>query len=226
MLKVDIIIPALSEAETIAQAVQRAWAPGPNRVLVVDGGGDQTAAIAHSHGAEVFPCPPGRARQQNFGAAQSTADVLLFLHADCWLATDGVRQIREALKNPKVLGGAFRQRIESPRRIYRLLERGNDFRARVFGMPYGDQGIFLRRETFERLGRFPNVDLMEDLILMRRLRDLAKPILLPGPLHVSARRWQRHGVARQTLRNWSLLAARRLGANPNTLASYYRRHYQ
>lgn len=88
-------------------------------------------------------------------------------------------------------------------------------------MAYGDQGIFVRREVFDRLGGFPNVPLMEDVIFMSALRRLARPALLPGPLYVSPRRWQRHGVLRQTLRNWATLLAFRCGVSPATLARFY-----
>jgi hypothetical protein len=49
-------------------------------------------------------------------------------------------------------------------------------------------------------------------------------VLLPGPLHVSARRWRRHGILRQTLRNWSILTQYRLGVPPEQLVRYYPRH--
>jgi len=105
---------------------------------------------------------------------------------------------------------------------YRLLERGNAVRAARLGLPYGDQGIFLRRSLFDRVGGFAEVAIMEDLLLMKRVRRLTRPVLLRGPLYVSARRWQRNGVVRQTARNWLLVAALHLGAKPERLAAWYR----
>ena len=225
-MNISIIIPTLNEADRIGQAVQRAWATGPHEVLVVDGGSlDDTVAIAERHGARVLGGVRGRASQQNLGARQATGDVLLFLHADNLLDPDGVRQIAAALENGPVLGGAFQQKISASGLLYRLLERGNALRVRWLGLPYGDQGIFLRREVFDRLGGFPEVGLMEDLLLMRKLRRRARPVLLPGPLQVSPRRWQRYGVVRQTLRNWSLLLAERLGVSPDSLARFYPPHH-
>ena len=222
---ISIIIPTLDECETIATAVEHAWATQPREVLVVDGGSrDKTCEIARQHGAQVFESPRGRAWQQNLGSQHAQGEVLLFLHADNRLAPDGLQQIADALKDPSVLSGAFRQLIDASGWISRAIEYGNAQRASRHGSPYGDQGIFVRRETFEAVGRFPEVRLMEDLLLARRLRRLAKPVLLPGPLRVSARRWQKHGPVRQTLRNWSLLAAERLGASPDTLARYYPSH--
>jgi hypothetical protein len=105
-----------------------------------------------------------------------------------------------------------------------LIERGDSLRARLLKLPYGDQGIFLRCETFRKLGGFPEVRLMEDVLLMRKLRKISPIPLLPGPLYADARRWQRHGVIRQTLRNWSILTAERLGVSPDRLADFYAPH--
>jgi rSAM/selenodomain-associated transferase 2 len=244
-VKLSIVIPTLNEAPRIAIAVERAWALAAAEiavadvivaevivaevivaeVIVADGGShDGTALIAAEHGATVVVCPPGRGQQLNLGAQHATGDVLLFLHADTWLAAAGAEQIAASLGNPNVVAGAFRQRIESAHWRYRWLEWGNALRARRWGVPYGDQGIFVRRATFDSLGGFPDVPIMEDLMFMRRLRRLARPALLDGPLHVSPRRWEHNGVVRQTLRNWSLLAALRLGVSPQRLANWYRPH--
>ena len=225
MARISIIVPALNEAASIAAAVESASASRPHEILVVDGGStDETPALAQEAGATVLGAMRGRGIQQNAGAGHATGDVLLFLHADTHLAADGCRQIEAALRDPRVLCGAFRQHIDAGQRRYRLLERGNAWRVRWLGLPYGDQGIFVRRSTFDQLGGFPEVPFMEDWLLMRRLRRLAWPVLLPGPLHVSARRWQRHGVLRQTLRNWCLTAAATAGVSPQRLARFYAPH--
>lgn len=225
MLKTSIIIPALNEAALAASAVRRAWETQPHEVIVVDGGSDDdTVALARESRACVLTSQPGRATQQNHGARHATGDVLLFLHVDTWLPPDGLRQIELALADAAVGCGAFRQRIEADGLMYRLLERGNAWRVARRGMPYGDQGIFIRRALFDELGGFPQVRLMEDVLLMKGVRRRAWPVLLPGPLFVSARRWQRHGVVRQTARNWLLLAAARCGVSPDRLAVFYARH--
>lgn len=224
-MKVSVIIPALNEEAAIARAVRSAWAAGAHEVIVVDGGsGDRTSEVARSEGCEVTVSPTGRGVQQNTGAARSTGDVLLFLHADNHLSPTAIEQVRELLRDAGVQCGAFKQRIVADGIVYRLLERGNACRVRWRGLPYGDQAIFMRREFFESLAGFPEVKLMEDLLLMRRARKISWPRLLDGPVYVDARRWRRHGVLRQTLRNWMLLTAHQLGCSPDLLASYYRRH--
>ena len=226
-MRVSIIIPALNEAAVIERAVAAAWQASAHEIILVDGGSrDNTVALAAAAGCQVIISSPGRARQQNRGAAQATGDVLLFQHADNWLDKTALTQIHIALQQRHVIAGAFEQRIESTGRLYRCLEWGNAWRARCWGLPYGDQGIFLRRQAFEQLGGFPDVRLMEDVLLMQRVRRKRRPVLLAGPIHIDPRRWQRHGIVHQTLRNWTLLAALRLGATPDELARFYPRHDQ
>ena len=222
-MRLSIVIPTLNEAAGIEQNVQRALALQPFEVVVTDGQStDGTGDLARSAGATVVASELGRGRQLNAGARAATGDVLLFLHADCWLETQAVGQIEAALRDETVMGGAFRQRIDDERPVFRWLESGNAARVRWRQMPYGDQGIFVRRSAFESIGGFAEVRLMEDVLLMREFRGRGWRIkLLPGPIHVDPRRWLKHGVLRQTLRNWTLLAGLKLGVSPDRLAEYY-----
>ena len=221
-LSVSVIIPVLNEAGVIRESIARAWQAGADEVLVADGGStDDTLKIVGESKCRLVSSPAGRAVQQNAAARIATSDVLLFLHADTWLPEGAIAQVRAACQNRAVTYGAFRQHIEADGLLYRWLERGNAARIRWLGLPYGDQGTFVRRETFAQVGGFPETRLMEDLLLMRRLRKQSWPTLLPGPLFVSARRWQKHGVLRQTARNWLLLAGERLGVSPDQLARWY-----
>lgn len=224
-VKVSIVIPVLNEAINVRAAIDRAWAAGADDVVIVDGGSiDGTAGIARLARCRVFVGERGRGAQLNLGARHASGDVLLFLHADSWLAEHSVQQVRDGLRDDRVAGGAFCHRIAADGFIYRLIERGNAQRVRWFRMAYGDQGIFLRRDIFEDVGGFPEVALMEDVRLMRKLRARNRLILLPGPLHTSARRWQQHGAVRQTLRNWWLRAAEAAGVSPDRLLHHYPAH--
>ncbi len=223
---VSIIVPTLNEAAEIANCLRAAWRSGPREIIVVDGGSnDDTLVQASDLAAQIIRTRPGRAWQQNAGAAAAVGDILLFLHADCRLHPDCLAQIA-ALKQDggsERLCGAFRQRIADASPIFRWIERGNGLRARL-GIPYGDQGIFVARRLFEAAGGFADMLLMEDVDLMWRLRRHTRPQLLEGPLQVSSRRWRKHGVVRQTLRNWCLVSAWSAGISSQRLARYYQPH--
>jgi rSAM/selenodomain-associated transferase 2 len=221
-MRISVVIPTVNEEALIERAIVSSWEAGADEVLVVDGGSsDQTTERARAAGAQLISGPLGRSQQQNLGAEHATGDVLLFLHADNWFDAAVGQQLRKSLSDESVLGGAFRQQIDAPGRLYRWLEHGNAARVQRRGLAYGDQAIFMRREVFEQLGRFPDVKLMEDLLLMRAFRKRSRPVLLPGPVHVHPRRWQQRGVVRQTLRNWALLGARAVGVAPDRLARFY-----
>ena len=224
-MRVSIVIPTLNEERNIVHAVETALATRAEEVVVVDGGSeDSTRRLARQTRATVIRSAPGRAVQQNTGARASCGDILLFQHADNWLADSAVDQLREAFSDDNLATACFQQRIDAPGMRYRLLEWGNAWRARWLRLPYGDQGIAVRRSTFDRIGGFPEVPIMEDFMLMRSLARTSRPAVLAGPIHVSARRWARYGVIRQTLANWSLALACRLGVSPVTLARFYPRH--
>lgn len=223
--EVSVVIPTLNEADAIAHAVERALALRPREVVVADGGSDDgTAEIARRAGAVVVVGERGRGPQLNTGANAADGGVLLFLHADTFLASAAVRHLRRAIDDPAVVWGAFRQRIDARGWRYRALEAGNAWRARWLGAPYGDQGMFVRSEAFDAAGRFPDQPLMEDLHLACRLRRQSGPVLLAGPLHTSARRWQRNGVVWQTAKNWAFVAMWTAGVSPVRLARWYRPH--
>ena len=223
---VSVVIPTWNEADRIGCAIESAWASGADEVIVSDGGSiDGTCDIARSLNARLVVGCKGRAAQQNAGADLASGDYLLFLHADNALGTDCIDQLRTGVARDGLRCAAFAQRIEDDATIYRWLEWGNRVRVRTFRLAYGDQAITLQRSLFIELGKFPPQPLMEDVCLSRRLyRSGHRVHLLPGPVSVSARRWQRHGVIRQTLRNWLLLAAYYANVSPSRLAYFYRAH--
>lgn len=228
---VSVIIPALNEEEAISAAIRSARAAGAFEVIVADGGSsDGTVEAARPHADRVISSPPGRGRQMNAGARVAGGEILLFLHADTTLPAGSLAAVGEALSREEVGGGAFRVRLgisgDAPfaRRIaLRITGRMIGLRSRLFRSYTGDQAIFLRREAFVRLGGYPEIPLMEDVELSRRMTRAGKTVLLPSRLTTSARRWEEHGTARTILRMWRLRIAYRFGMPPERCAELYGR---
>jgi rSAM/selenodomain-associated transferase 2 len=222
-MRVSVVIPTLNEATTIVSALSSLADQGADEVVVADASSpDGTAALACRWGATVVDSPRGRGVQQNRGAAVTSGDVLVFLHADCRLESGALDGMRRALRrHPRVPGGCFRMRVDASRPVYRAIESAADIRAGFLGIPYGDQGIFARRWAFERVGGFPELPLMEDVFFSLRLRRLGRMLVAPQRILVSSRRWERRGVLQQSLANWFLTASAALGVPTRRLARHY-----
>lgn len=221
--RISIIIPTLNEAGTLPQTLATLPAATETEVIVVDGGSvDQTPAVAKALGVRVVGAAPGRSRQLNGGAAAATGSLLLFLHADTRLPQGFDQAIRHTLAQPGVVAGAFRLAINGPDRGLRWVEWGVNVRSRFLQMPYGDQAIFIKAEVFDKLGGFPDLPMMEDFELVRRLRKVGRVAIATSAVLTSDRRWRTLGILRTTLANQAMIAGYFLGINPYKLARWYR----
>ncbi len=220
-MAISIIIPTLNEANCLAGTIQSVRAEQPREIIVVDGGSRDGTRQAAAEADLYLEAPAGRGAQMNAGAARARGDVLLFLHADCQLEPGALQAAADGLRRPRALAGCFAMHVPARGLLYRLIDLCATTRVRLTGLIYGDQGLFLRRRDFERLGGFPPLRLLEDVFFSRLLRRQGRIIVVPHRILVSPRRWQRRGVIRQTLRNWSLTALAAAGVPPDRLASYY-----
>lgn len=219
-MKVSIVIPALNEAENILKTLLSIkQQDGDFEIIVVDGcSTDGTAEIARPH-AFVISSERGRAVQMNAGARYASGEALLFLHADSILHPFGLHSLRKALDDPQIAGGTFTLKFDADRFLLKTYAFFTRFKFRYFH--FGDQGIFLRRSAFDRLGGFTEMPLMEDVDFLRRLRRMGRVALIKLPVTTSARRFLKRGPARQQLLNSSLLALYILGVKPETLSKWY-----
>lgn len=220
--KISIIIPILNEAKILDRTLSRLQPElGPHELIIVDGGSnDNSVCIAEKYG-EVLTSARGRAKQLNVGAAAATGDILLFLHADVWLETGALKAVESALLSGYIAGG-FRQKIDSKRILYRLIEIAGDIRGKYLKVFYGDSGIFLARADFEKIGGFPDLPILEEMEFSKGLRKLGKTTLIVPHIHLSARRWEARGIIRTTLNNWLITLLYFLKVSPERLAKLYR----
>ncbi|MEI2783937.1 MAG: TIGR04283 family arsenosugar biosynthesis glycosyltransferase [Candidatus Competibacter sp.] len=159
----------------------------------------------------------------NAGARQANGDILWFLHADSLPPPDALSLIRAALAGRERGWGRFDVRLSGRRPSLRMVEFSMNLRSRLTGIATGDQGIFVRRDLFERIGGYPPIALMEDIALSRTLKRYGRPVCLRQRVLTSSRRWERDGIARTVLLMWRLRLAYFLGADPDRLARIYYR---
>ena len=177
-------------------------------IIVVDGGStDDTAARAKPLSDFVITSARGRAVQMNAGAAIARGDVLLFLHADTRLPPDADVLIHEGLAKSQRAWGRFDIAIDGSHPLLPVVAASMNIRSRLTGIATGDQAMFITREAFDAAGGFPEIALMEDIELARRLKRISVPLCLRERVTTSGRRWERRGVLRTILLMWRLRLA-------------------
>jgi rSAM/selenodomain-associated transferase 2 len=200
---VSIVVPVYRDDEALSRL--RAQLPPDSRVELI---------VAR-------PPPLGRGAQMNAGAARATGRWLLFLHADSHLPPGWLETFARAAADPAVIGGWFRFALDAHEWQARVIERLVALRVRLWKLPYGDQGLFVRRDVFERLGGYREWALMEDVEFVRRLTRAGTTVQLPLALATSARKWKRDGWFRRSTRNLVLVSLYCLGVDPARLARWY-----
>ncbi|MFC1895047.1 TIGR04283 family arsenosugar biosynthesis glycosyltransferase [Thermodesulfobacteriota bacterium] len=217
----SVIVPALNEGKNIASSLHSARDEDAEVILVDGGSSDDTLEKAAPYGPRVIKSRPGRARQQNLGAIDAKGDVLLFLHADTRLPDGFLREVFDALLDPRVHLGAFRFQTDLDSRAMRLVEHFVLIRSKLLNLPYGDQALFFRRPVFWKAGGFPDTPIAEDLFLVRTLGTKGRVRTLSAPVTTSARRWREFGILRTTCVNIVILAACYLGVSTCRLRRLY-----
>jgi rSAM/selenodomain-associated transferase 2 len=219
----SIIIPALNEAGCIRELLRQLQAlrAQGHEVIVVDGGScDETVALAQPLVDQLLPAPAGRALQMNIGAQAAGGRVLWFVHADTRVPETAAQVIIDSVAHAAGWG-RFDVRLSGDRLLLRLVERTMNWRSRFTGIATGDQGIFVTRELFARVGGFAALPLMEDIDLSRRLKREQRPLCLRDTLTSSSRRWEQKGIVRTIALMWVLRLAYFLGVPPARLAMLY-----
>jgi rSAM/selenodomain-associated transferase 2 len=225
---ISVVVPAVNEAAALPGLLgDLAGLALPRvEVVVADGGStDDTPAVAAANGATVVTAERGRGHQLRAGVAAAGAPLLCFLHADVRLDGPALTALAALALDPTRWSSAwaFRLRIDAAARAYRVVELGANLRSRVLALPYGDQGLVVARAAYDAVGGYPAVPLMEDVALVRALARRMPVRLLPAEVRVSARRWERDGVWRRSVRNLVILGRWLAGTSPERLVRVYER---
>ena len=223
---ISVVIPTLNEAAELPETLRRLRAvPEVSDVIIADGGSrDDTVKLAEATGCGVVSSAPGRGRQLRAGAERATGEVVLFLHADTWVPPNAGQALLKCLAHPGVVAGGFYKVFRDPPS---WLVRGSRFkccwRLLVARRVMADQGIFLRRKTLERIGGVPDVPLMEEFELCKRLRPLGSIALADATVVTSARKFRKLGVLRAYLLMWRVTAGYYRGVPLEELRRLYER---
>jgi len=223
----SVIIPVFNEESVINATIEHLGAlPGAAslEIIVVDGDkSGKTIGVIRNGDVRTAVGEKGRGNQMNSGAMMAGGDIVVFLHADTRLPPEAFALMEGALRDPSCPAGAFDLAIASVRPIYRLLAGIASFRSRLTRIPYGDQTFFFRRAYFQAMGGYANIPLMEDVEIMQRIKKRGERIaIVDRAVTTSARRWEKEGILRCTLRNWLLISLYFAGVSPERLSRFYK----
>ncbi len=217
----SVIIPAVNEAATLPHTIERLRAQSVTHeiIVAVAPSYDGTASIAEKHGTIVVECDRRqRAQQMNLGAARAKGAVLLFLHADTIVPEGAFERIADALIDTQITGGAFARLYDTPSRFLRFTCFLAELRSRRLGIFLGDQAMFLRRETFDTLKGFKEMEIFEDFDFSQRLSRLGKTVILRPPVVSAARRFYERGPLVTLCQDLFMTCQYLAGAAPRDLA--------
>ncbi len=224
-MKLSIIIPVFNEAENIANTLKQlqVYRQQGHEVIVIDGGSrDNTVDCVQDMADQLLISKPGRAMQMNIGADQAQGEVLVFLHADTQLPDSADTLIIKSMEQG-TQWGRFNVRLSGSHILFRLIENMMNWRSCFTGIATGDQVIFVQRMLFEQVGAYPEIKLMEDIALSKKLKLLSKSICIKQRVITSSRKWEKKGIVRTVLLMWRLRLLYFLGVSANKLhAQYYR----
>lgn len=222
-----ILIPALNAERSLpgcTAALFEGLDAGLVRELIVSDGGstDDTEAIALRLGAEVVTGPPSRGGQLRRGAAQAGGAWLLVLHADTQLDPGWSEAVLAHMRARPDRAACFRLAFDQPGTAARITAGWANLRTRLFGLPYGDQGLLIPMSLYRDIGGYDDIPLMEDVALARKL-GRRRLTCLPLCARTSARRYREDGWLRRGGANLLLLLRYLGGARPADLARRYGR---
>ena len=228
---ISIIIPVFNEEKIIKKTLKQFQDDSNLEIIVVDGGSkDRTQEIVNKLILEnnqielIKDSQLSRANQMNCGAAVATGDILLFLHADTTLPVAYQQIIQDILKQKNIILGAFKLKIDGREKSLRLIETMVNLRSHILSLPYGDQGFFLTKDNFNRLGGFADLPIMEDFDFIQRSKYFGKIAIANATVITSARRWQKLGVIKTTVINQLVIIGYYLKISPHKLRKFYRNY--
>jgi rSAM/selenodomain-associated transferase 2 len=220
---ISIIVPIKNESPDVAERFRRFLVPRETEILIADCGDcPETSRAFEAIGARTVEGEGSRGRRLDRAARQARGDILYFVHSDSLPPENALSLIAGTLATGAV-AGAFSLAYEETTPALSWIAWWANLRSRLLGLPFGDQGLFCRREAYEESGGFRDLPVCDDVDIVRRVKRVGRLVILPEKSVTSPRRYRQNGSLRQVLRNWRVLAGYFTGVSPEKLERWYNR---
>tara|TARA_Y200000002_G_scaffold351283_1_gene329187 strand:+ start:1122 stop:1802 length:681 start_codon:yes stop_codon:yes gene_type:complete len=219
---ISVIVPVFNEENFLPEVINQlmSWCESEDEIIVSDGGSsDGTVNLCDR--VRLVRTKKGRAIQMNEAAKCAKGDVLWFLHADVGISNISRSELLSVGREK--FWGFFDIDLKDSYWIFRIIESCMNFRSRLTKIATGDKGIFLSRQVFEEIGGFPEIEIMEDIAISKKLK-LYPPYISSHRLQVSSRRWKKNGILRTVLLMWFLRLAWFFKVSASSLERIYTKH--
>ncbi len=222
----SIVVPTLNAEKHLPTCIASLF-PGLESALIreliiVDGNStDRTVEIADAAGGIIVKCTPNRSKQLKAGGNKATGHWLLFLHADTALSQNWEEEVLSHIKECPERAATFSLSYQSEAWQSKFLAFCANLRTRLFGLPYGDQGLLISRQLFDEIGGYTELPLMEDVVIAKAIGKKRLKVLNSKAI-TSAEKYLQEGWWKRIARNIWLISRYQLGASPEKLAKYYR----
>lgn len=218
----SIVVPIYNEEVALPSFLHMidSWSY-PCEIVFSDGGSTDTT-LSLLEGRTVVTGAKGRGPQCRLGVQSSTGEHVLFLHVDTALDDSALGHIDNELA-AGTAWGCLTIDFTSHKPEYRFGIRKSNWRAKYMGIPFGDQAMFMTRNALDAVGGMPDIPIMEDYELSRRLRRaFGWPKQLPDTITASVRRFE---TGNRTFIGFQMAGLRllyRLGVSPEKISTMYR----
>ena len=226
MPKISIIVPTYNESQNLPLLFSDLSIDNDGiEIIIVDcNSKDKTRDIAYINNTNIYKSKKkSRGLQLNIGAKKAKGEWFIFLHADSRLSQDWVEKVNEVIKDDEISAYFFKFKINNNKIIYRFLEVFVNLRSLIFKDPYGDQGLLIQRGIYFKNKGYKKIPLMEDLDLIKRLKNKVPLKMLTIPIYTSSRKWEKNNIVLQAIKNWNF---RKRWLRGESIKSLYHDYYK